>query len=148
VAEGKPAIVAPLHFNSAGILYEQENPLIALNATWQGVVPSLRDALQRFSFRDANLRDHLLTDWPSYKASGLRTVRQFQSDYHVVQIAAVNEAELFFHASSQPRDEKDVTLNVTLNPYSTDEEIARLLGRLFDACLRWPTAIAEGLDSE
>jgi len=37
-AEGKRAIIAPLHFNSAGIRYEQEEPMIAADASWKAVV--------------------------------------------------------------------------------------------------------------
>ena len=113
VAEGKPAIVAPLHFNSAGIQYEQNDPLVVEDASWEAVVPILRDALGNFSFREANLREGRLTDWPGYQASGMRSVRQFQNAYLCIQIIAVNEAELFYDASSRPRDETDITLHVT-----------------------------------
>jgi hypothetical protein len=68
VAEGKPTIIAPLHFNSAGILYEQSDPLVAEDANWEAIVPILRAALERFSFRDANLREARLTDWPRDRA--------------------------------------------------------------------------------
>ena len=143
VAEGKPAIIASLHFNSAGILYEQRDPLVAGDSSWEAVVPVLRDALGKFSFREANLRERRLTDWPSYQAAGARSVRQFQSAYLCIQIVAVNEAELFYDASSRPRDEADITLHGTLNPYGSDEEIARLLGRLHQACLRWESVTPE-----
>jgi hypothetical protein len=143
VAEGKPAFIAALHFNSAGILYEQDDSLVAEDASWEAVVPILRDALQKFSFRDADLREGRLTDWPSYQASGLRSVRQFQNAYLCIQIIAFNEAELFYDASSRPPEEADITLHVTLNPYGTDEEIARLLGRLHQACMRWKAVMPE-----
>jgi hypothetical protein len=49
----------------------------------------------------------------------------------------VNEAELFYYASCQPRGEKDIRLQVSLNRYGEDEEIDRLLRKLFKASLRW-----------
>lgn len=143
VAHGKPAIVAPQHFNSAGIRYEQSDPTVADDTSWEAVVPILHVALGKFSFREANLRKRRLTDWPGYQASGMRSVRQFEDAYLLILIAAVNEAELFYHASSRPRDEADITLHVTLNPYGSDKEIARLLERLHQACLRWDTLMPE-----
>jgi hypothetical protein len=143
VAEGKPTIIAPVHFNSAGILYEQSDPLVAKDTDWEAVVQTLRAALERFSFREANLREQRLTDWPSYQASGVRSVCQFQSDYLCIQIRAVNEAELFYDALSQPLGEPDITLHVTLNPYGSDGEIARLLARLHQACRQWQTVMCE-----
>jgi hypothetical protein len=142
VADGKPTIIAPLHFNSAGIRYEQSDPLLAEDAKWEAIVPILRASLERFSFREANLSDVRLTDWPSYQASGVRSVREFQNTYLCIQVIAVNEAELFYDASTQPRDETDITLHVTLNPYGSDKELARLLGRLSQACLRWQMTIS------
>jgi hypothetical protein len=138
-----PQSLRPYTFNSAGVLYEQSDPLVARDAGWEAVVPILRDALKSFSFREANLRERRLTDWPSYQASGVQSVRQFQNAYLCIQIIAVNEAELFYDASSRPRDEADITLHVTLNPYGSDEEITRLLGRLHHACLRWETVTPE-----
>ncbi len=135
VAEGKPAIIAPLHFNSAGVRYEQSNPFVAEDASWEAVVPTLRAALGRFSFREANLREQRSTGWPSYKASGARSVSQFQNAYFCISVMAVNEAELFYDASGRPPNEADITLHVTLNPHGSDEEIARLLNRLHRACL-------------
>lgn len=137
-AERGSTIIAPMHFNSAGILYEQEEVFLAENGSWDAVVQILRNALEKFSFREANLRDQRLTDGASYRASGLRSVRQFQREYLCIEIIAVNESELFYDASCQPHGECDITLHVTLNPYAADEEIARQLDRLFHVCLRWP----------
>lgn len=132
-----------MHFNSAGIRYEQDHALLAENGSWEHVARSLRQALESFSFRESNLRDRRLTDWAAYRASGLRSVRQFQREYLCMWIIALNEAELFYDARCQPREEGDITLHVTLNPYQPDEEIARQLARLFDACLRWPAVMGE-----
>jgi hypothetical protein len=142
-AEGKPVIVAPLHFNSAGIRYEQDDPIVVENGSWEAVVPHLRDSLRRFSFRESNVHGQKLTDWPSFRASGMRSVREFQNCYLCIQIMAVNDAELFYDAGSQPHGESDITLQVTLNPYGHDEEIGRLLGKLFQSCLRWPAVMSE-----
>jgi hypothetical protein len=142
-AEGKPTIVAPLYFNSAGIYYEQDAPAVVANDSWDVVVPHLREALAGFVFRDANLREGCLTDWPSYRVSGERSVRRFQHNYLCIQVRAVNEAELFYDASSKPPGEPDIVLHVTLNPHGPDEEIGRLLAKLFSRCLCWPEALSE-----
>jgi hypothetical protein len=55
----------------------------------------------------------------------------------------VNEAELSYYASCQPRGEKDIKLQVSLNRYGKDEEIDRLLRKLFKASLRWAADLDE-----
>jgi hypothetical protein len=137
LAENRPAIVAPVHFNSAGIYYEQENPLMDESSDWSALGASLRVSINRFAFRETNLRDTKKTDWPAFRASGCRSVRQFEDLYLRIDVVAVNEAELFYHASCQPHGEEDIKLQVTLNRYGKDEEVDRLLRKLFKASLRW-----------
>jgi hypothetical protein len=115
LAENKPAIIAAMHFNSAGIYYEQKNPLVDESRDWGVLVLSLRSALDRFSFREANLRAGKKTDWPSYRTSRCRSVRQFEELYLCITVRALNDAELFYDASCQPRGESEITLHVMLN---------------------------------
>jgi hypothetical protein len=144
-AERRPTIIAPMYFNSAGIGYEQEDPLVAESGAWEAVALNLRVALKRYSFHEANLRDHRLSDWDSFRTSGLRSGRQFQREYLRIEVRAFNEAELLYDARCQPHGEEDITLHVTLNPYPDDEEIeiARQLEKLFHACQRWPVVMSE-----
>lgn len=142
-ADGKPSIIAALNFNSAGIYYEQDAPVVVAKDNWEGVVPHLREALARFAFREANLREGHLKDWPSYRASGERSVRRFQANYLCIQVRAVNDAELRYDASSKPIGEPDISLHVTLNPFGNDEEIGRLLAKLYSACLKWSNVMGE-----
>jgi hypothetical protein len=111
---------------------------------WSALIVSLRLALERFSFQEANLRNSKKTDWPSYGASRCRSVRQFEELYLCISVRAVNDAELFYEASCQPRGESDITLHVTLNRYGQDSEICRLLRRLFKESVRWATEVIPG----
>ena len=138
LAENEPGIVAAMHFNSPGIYYEQDEPFVL--KTWREgatLAALLCGSLVRFSFREANLRDSKKTDWRSYQASRCRSVREFENLCLLIQIRALNEAELFYEAYSQPAGEKDITLHVTLNRYSPDEEINRQLVKLLDVCRGW-----------
>lgn len=137
-ATAKEAIVAALHHNSAGISFEQEGPAVIANwrqAPALGV--ALRLALERFSPQERNLRDLKKTEWPSYRASGSRSVRLFETTYTCISVQAMNEAELFYDAFARPHGEEDITLHVTLNRHGPDEEIDRKILRLFSACVDW-----------
>jgi hypothetical protein len=138
LAADKPAIVAAMHHNLAGIYYEQESPVVL--ADWRKPVElaaALRLALRQFSLRDRNLRETKKSDWPSYRVSGCRSVREFERTYLRIAIRALNDAELLHDCSAQPCSEKDITLHVTLAVSGADEEVGRLVLRLFDACSTW-----------
>ncbi|HMP83172.1 MAG TPA: hypothetical protein PKA41_10775 [Verrucomicrobiota bacterium] len=135
--EAKPAIVAAMNHNLAGICYEQDEAVVI--ESWRksdALVPAVRSALESFSFHDKNLRDTKLTDWAAYKASKARSVRDFQSTYLRISVAAANEAELCYIAQASPLDEDEISLRLTINRHG-DEEMKRKLLRLFDACSRW-----------
>jgi hypothetical protein len=139
----KPAIVAAIHHNAAGIYYEQDEAVVV--ADWREVLPlvaALRSALERFSFRDRNLRDSKLSEWPAYRVSGCRSVKEFQSSYFCISVRAANESELCYIAEAHPLDEREISLCVTINRHG-DDEAGRTLFRLYDACSRWSSVMAQ-----
>jgi hypothetical protein len=127
-----------MHHNAAGIYYEQDTPTTV--SDWrvnEALVDELRASIERFSFRDCNLRTGKKADWPSYKVSGCRSIDDFERRYLEIYVRPVNESELFYDASAQPKGEKDIVLHVTIDRYGAKEEIERQILRLFDACSVW-----------
>jgi hypothetical protein len=140
--ETKPAIVAAMHRNLDGICYEQDEAVVVTD--WREGLPlvaALRSALERFSFRDRNLRDLKLADWSAYQASRCRSVREFQNSYFCISVRAASEAELCYIAEARPLDESEISLRVTINRHG-DEDAGRKLLRLYDACSRWSSVVA------
>ena len=138
-ARVKEAIVAALHHNSAGISFEQDDPAVV--ADWRqgpGLAAALRLALERFSPQERDLRGYKRTEWPSYRVSNSRSLREFEATYICIGVQALNGAEFFYDAEAYPPGEEDIALHVTLNRYGPDEEIDRKLLKLFNACVDWP----------
>lgn len=133
-AKDRPTLVTSMHYNEAGICYEQSCLLVA---DVDQLVPVVRQALADFSMKDADLRQAKLSDWPSYRASGLKSVRQFQNEYLQITVTATNEAELFYEAATKPHHESDLTLSVLINRFGDDTESQRLLDKLVSSCYQW-----------
>jgi hypothetical protein len=133
----KPAIIAAMYYNAAGIYYEQENPLVLPGWRERGLAAGLRSLLGQFQMRDKDLWDTKKTDPPSYVASRCRSVRQFENEFFCIDVHALNEAELLYDASVTPHGEPDISLHVTLNRHRADDEIDRQIVRLFDVASRW-----------
>jgi hypothetical protein len=65
------ALFVDMHYNAAGIYYEQEAPAVLTD--WRGrivLAKAVHASLERFSFRESNLRNQKETDWPSYILPG------------------------------------------------------------------------------
>jgi len=136
---GKPAIVAASRFNTPGIGYEQDNPIVVPD--WEHgetLAIALRSSLQRFCFQERNLRDAKTTDWPSFVASRLRSVADFDRTYCRIHVQAFNAAQVSWDAYAVPAGESEISLHVTLNLASgSDEQTGQKLVRLFRACSVW-----------
>jgi len=138
-AENRPAIATATHYNSAGIYYEQDGPAVLTD--WSDpyfFAAAVRSKLELFSFREADLRNHKESEWPSYLASRISSIREFKRSYICVTLRGLNEAELFYDACAQPQGEDDIALHVTINRYGSDDEFGRKLITLFDRCSAWP----------
>jgi len=126
-----------MHHNLAGLCYEQDES--AILPDWReplSLPPALLSALQRFSFRDCNLRDRKSSDWTAYRASQCRSVREFERSYLRITVRPANDAELCYIAEAKPLDESEVTLRITLDR-TGGEEMGRRLLRLYDICSKW-----------
>jgi hypothetical protein len=138
------AIVTAIYDNEASLLYEQEETLIVSNRCDPiAIASTLRNAIERFKRRDRNLRDYKITEWPAYRASNCRSVKEFESRYLQIFVKAANESELCYLAFAKPIGEEEIELRVTLNRYGSDEEIGQKILRLFDICSKW-NSLANG----
>ena len=132
------AIVAAQHYNAAGIYFEQEDPLVI--AAWrdgESLSDALRRSLDLFVFKERNLRDDKLVDWPSYRASKCRSGSDFERKYRRLWVMAVNESALLYEASIIPDGERDISLNASLKANAPGADFVQPLTRLFDLCSRW-----------
>jgi hypothetical protein len=98
-------------------------------ATW--------NAVALFRRKDRNLYDYKLTDWPAFKTSRLRSVKQFEAAYLRIHITAVNEAALAYEATAFPPGESEISLRIAYSKGTSNREVGALLLRLIGSCLQW-----------
>jgi hypothetical protein len=127
-----------MYGNMESLNYEQEE---AIPVTDWGdprvIAAAFRSAMERFTRKDRNLRDFKRNDWPAFRASGCRSVQEFENAYHSIFARALNEAELYYEARTKPEGELEIELRVLLNRYASDEENGRKLLRLFNVASMW-----------
>jgi hypothetical protein len=132
------AIVAPMYGNMESLNYEQEDAIAI--SDWSDprvLAAAFRVGIERFTRKDRKLEDFKRNDWPAFRASGCRSVQQFENAYHPIFAKALNEAELYYEARTRPEGEHEIELRVLLNRYASDEEIGRKILRLFQVASMW-----------
>ena len=138
--EDRPAILVPINHTGTFIV-EQSSP--TLLSEWRDPVAlakGVRYVLQQFTPKQVEIGAGgrgSAREGSTFRASGCRTLREFESTYLCITIVAQHESELFFDAYARPHYEGEIELRTTLNPSGLDVEIGRKLLRLFDACEKW-----------
>jgi hypothetical protein len=141
--ENRPAILVPV-YHASGWIVEQSN--LTLLSEWRDPVPlakGVRSVLQQFAVKEMQIRGGgSARESSTFRASGCRTLRDFELTYLCITVRAQGASELHFDAFARPHYENDIELRATLNPCGLDVEIGRKLLRLFDACEKWSDHIA------
>ena len=136
--EQRRAIVAPMYGNMESLNYEQEDAIAVDEwANPRVLAAAFRVGIERFSCKDRKLEDFKRNDWPAFRASGCRSVLQFENAYHPIFAKALNAAELYYETRTRPEGEQEIELRILLNRYASDEEIGRKILRLFQVASRW-----------
>ena len=141
--ENRSAILVPVYQTGSWIV-EQSNPTVL--SEWRepvALAKGVRSVLQQFAVKDMQIRGGgRARESSTFRASGCRTLRDFESTYLRITVVAKSESELFFDAFAKPHYEDEIELRTALNPCGLDVEIGRKLLRLFDACEKWSAHVA------
>ena len=126
---GKAAIVATLYYNGpGGFLYEDETPTVIQLNDPGSLGSAVRRALEDSEIRlTTSHRDKKLTDWPAFKSSGHRSVRQFEAHFIRLHISGANESNLLYQIEGWP--ERDAELRIVASASSA------LVEQLGERCL-------------
>ncbi len=107
--EQRQAIVAPMYGNMESLNYEQEDAIAVVEWSDPRVLAAaFRVGIERFTCKDRKLEDFKRNDWPAFRASGCRSVQQFEDAYHPIYAKALNEAELYYEARTRPEGEPEI----------------------------------------
>ena len=133
-------IVAVMHQNLAGIYYEQSAPRVTQGQPEaESTGRAFREAFDRFSSKDANLAEFKRSDWPVFKASGLRAVKEFERLFRVVNCVGINASNSMVRASVAHPMHPGIEMSVSFNPLLVHEVIGTGLMQLIkvaNACFQ------------
>ena len=128
-------IVAATHRNLDGIYFEQADATVRVAglASAQELGRAFQAAFQSFSVTDVDLRDAKRTDWPAFKASGARSVKQFEGEFRTVCCYSLNSSNAIVRASTPHARSSEIELSTSFNPLLSAEVVGAQLLRLLAA---------------
>jgi hypothetical protein len=132
---GSRAIAVGMHMNEHDMWYEDDAPTV-LNKpfTVEDLGNAIAQAMRKTDRRSRNARDNKVTDWPTFKASGERSIRKFEESFVEVSVEGANAANLVAIVTGNP--EKDAVLQVTstISTGVVPAELGERVLQVYEAC--------------
>jgi hypothetical protein len=134
---GTRAIVAANHYNGPGeVLTEDEHPVVItapIESPRLGgaILAALRATEVR---QEKNLRERKVTEWPSFRASGAESVREFERDFIRMSVSGVNSSNLIYAIESSPPWDDALSVSVSVPSHAEPSEVTRQCLRVWRAC--------------
>ena len=125
-ADRDTALVAPM-FNHAGLFAEQPGAVGEARVEDAAALgQAIRDALDRCVFQpEFNLAGKKRTDWPAYRASGCRSVREFEQRFAPILIQGANASNLVAIVESPTLGEFELHLQASVSFHAPPAELGR-----------------------
>jgi len=133
-SEYKKILITPFFINEAWVYYEQEN-VESLNYDVDDKLlgEALKRNLDKFKQKDSDLTKQKLTDWPSFKASGLKTVKEFERKYLRIGVSGLNKANIILALDAEMKSKYEIDLRTTISAYADYDELGLRLRMLHKA---------------
>lgn len=130
---GTRFIVASTHRNQAGVYYEQAAPVVLDDVQPAVLGAAFRKAFLECSFQARDLSTWKKSDWPSYRASGLTSIKAFEREYTAIQCCGLNPANVTVRASRLYPGDPEMELSISFNPMLDPDKVGGMLLRLAKA---------------
>ncbi len=131
----KQLIIVPQHENEAGIIYEQDKCLVNENPMNHSELgKEVINNLNLYSIKDVNLRDNKSSDWPAFKNSKVKSIREFKQEYIRISVESVNNSNLILLIEGKPYNGSELTINSQISFHANNEEIGKRVMKIYETC--------------
>jgi len=131
------AIIVALHYNGPkGLLFEDIHPVVLrgpLEAATLGC--ETKAALEKTQIRPpVSFANHKLKDWPAFKASRMKTVRQFEQDFIDIQLSGANEVNLVYLIEGYPEKDSELKVLASISSGAAPDKLGEQIILVYRAC--------------
>jgi hypothetical protein len=131
------AVIATLHFNGkGGILFEENQPVVLLSPLTPIILgQAILDALRRTTIGQLNSSAmQKLTDWPAFKASKAKSVRQFEQNFIRILVSGANDVNLVYVIDGEPFKDAELHVTSTISSAAPPAKLGECVISVFHAC--------------
>ncbi len=114
--------------------YEQDDiEVLKFDANDEIIGESIKRNLNQFAEKNDDLTKRNKKDWPAFKASNLKTLKEFESKFSRISITGLNEANLILAFDAETKSIHEIDLRTTISAYAENRELGNRLRKLHKA---------------
>ena len=127
-------LLAPFFVDESWVHYEQnEIEVLKFDVSDQILGESIKHNLNLFAENNDDLTKRNKSDWPAFKASKLKTIKEFESKFSRISISGLNEANLILAFDAETKSKDEIDLRTTISAYADSNELGNRLRKLHKA---------------
>jgi hypothetical protein len=127
-------ILVPFFVDESWVHYEQETvEVLEFDINNEMLGDSIKRNLSKFAEKNDDSTKRNKKDWPAFKASNLKTVKEFEAKFSRISIAGLNEENLILSFDAETKSNDEIDLRTTISAYADNHEIGERLRKLHKA---------------
>ena len=127
-------LLAPFFVDESWMHYEQnEIEVLKFDVSDQILGESIKHNLNLFAEKNDDLTKRNKSDWPAFKASNLKTIKEFEAKFSRISISGLNEANLILAFDAETKSKDEIDLRTTISAYADNNELGNRLRKLHKA---------------
>lgn len=124
-------LIAPHYVDESWVRYEQEEiEEIAYNDTNEILGQSIKRNLALFAKKNMSTAKRKPKDWPSYKASKLKSIKEFKRKYHRISVNGANEANIILVFEADMKSIHKINITRSISAFAENQELGLLVKKM------------------
>lgn len=130
-AELNKILIAPHYVDESWVMYEQEEiEEIAYNDTNEILGLAIKRNLKLFAKKNLSNEKRKPKDWPSYKASKLKSIKEFEKRYQRIIVNGANEANIILIFEADMKSKHKINITRSISAFAENQELGLLVKKL------------------
>lgn len=130
-AELNTILIAPHYVDQSWVRYEQEEiEEVAFHDADAALGQAIKRNLKLFAKKNMSSEKRKPKDWPAYKASKLKTIKEFKKKYYRISVNGVNEANIILVFEADMKSKHQINITRSISAFAENQELGFLVKKM------------------
>jgi hypothetical protein len=124
-------LVVPQYVDESWIRFEQEEiQTLDFDCSNELLGESIRRNFDKFAQKNMENKKRTSKDWPAYRASKLKSMKDFENKYYRISINGANEANIIMVFEADMKLKNEINLTSSISAFAENERLGILTKEL------------------